>query len=1512
MTLRVKYPNKIHYFFCTLLLKTSTIGIKKSDLRRFKSFHYGIILIVICFRSKDKDNFINIAYMKKILGLDIGTNSIGAALININEFGKSGDIQWMGSRIVPLDGDSMSKFENGGQVETKAANRRSLRGSRRLKQRYKLRRSRLIKILKILKWINPDFPENFKNSEKQNDFTFNINQYIPISDTSKKEAFEAFGTDNISEDWIVYFLRKKALEQKITLQELARIIYMFNQRRGFKSSRKEIKIEEEGTEEKWPKIEKWIEILQVKSIEELSKDKEKFTFKVMAGNYSGDIIRRNKPDWDGKEIELEVTKKTTKSLEETFSFKVPDTSDWEKQKSALHKDVYLWMNNGLCRTIGEYFFVHLREDKNYRIRQRIVERELYKQELQAIWDKQKTFHKELNETAELQAIAKELYNLNIDKQNEISKNDLFYVFANDIIYYQRGLKSQKHSIDVCRFEKRTYIENGVKISVGVKVAPKSSPEFQEFRIWQDIHNLRIYEENGIHEVTDAYITPEIKAILYKLFDSTNEISAHAIFKVIDKKLSDATYKINLFTNRDKLKGNETKAVFRKVFKKHKYEDGELLLHDTPMFYKLWHILYSLEEEKDLKSALIKLKREDGTFVNMPEDVINHLSKLPELPKQYAAYSSKAIKKILPLMRCGNLWNADQIAPLTAEKIEKVIRNEADESIDTRTAALINKFAEQNKNYNSGMPVWLATYAVYGKHAERASEEKYTSYEQINVNKLIPANSLRNPFVETVIRETLQVVKDICEQYGQPDEIHIELARELKKTAEEKLKISEANNKSFSEKERIKKLLTELKEGNPQSLADIEKFRLWKANGGNEATERFEELFNRKNEFVTNAEVEKYRLWADQNHLSPYTGNPIPLSLLFNKMAYEIEHIFPRSRFFDDSFANKVICETGVNKEKDYSIARLFIQQYSGQTFERGGNTFTIFDEEAYVAHCKRIFKGKKLRNLLAESIPEDFVSRQLNDTRYISKKLAELLYPVAKEKEGIIVSGGSISNELKEKWGLNKVWKDILKPRFERLETITGEPLVIPDSTDANKFHFAKEYKRVDHRHHALDALIIASTTREHIRYLNTLNAADEEKKHFKRDLVNKGVRDFVQPWPAFTKEAKEKLNEIIVSHKTTNKVVTKPFNKYLKWVEKDGAYTKELVKQQQPKDFEKNWTAVRRSMFKEPQGIIYLKQPTLKKINDAVAIQIKKEQTPNKKGSQPADYIYDQTVRPEIKSLIKKYNADLLAIKAFLKTHPLKDQEGNTIDKVMVAEFKEYAAKRVTLDKTFDDKKIDKIPYANHQPANGKKQTLPQILRLHLQEHGKPEIAFVGEGLYLLHKKVGYPLKKVTIYEEKDPETKFKGKYYETDKGGNVFFVIVLNAKGERIKMYTLPLLKAIERLANKLPLADIEEGQTFFTLSPNELVYVPDQEENIKGINWDEKKNIFNKVYKMISCTGGECYFLPHNVANLILPYNSQIKKGEFGSLNKSEYSIDNISIKKNCIKLKIDRLGTLTPAL
>ena len=108
-------------------------------------------------------------------------------------------------------------------------------------------------------------------------------------------------------------------------------------------------------------------------------------------------------------------------------------------------------------------------------------------------------------------------------------------------------------------------------------------------------------------------------------------------------------------------------------------------------------------------------------------------------------------------------------------------------------------------------------------------------------------------------------------------------------------------------------------------------------------------------------------------------------------------------------------------------------------------------------------------------------------------------------------------------------------------------------------------------------------------------------------------------------------------------------------------------------------------------------------------------------------------------------------------------------------------------------------------------------------------------------------------------------------------------------------------------MPLADPKDGYKFFTLSPNELVYVPEPEEDISLIDWDQdKKRLSKRIYKMVSCTGKQCFFTPHVISKPV------IDTKELGANNKSENSWDNLMIKKTCVKLKVDRLGNIRPKL
>lgn len=1494
--------------------------------------------------------------MKKVLGLDIGTNSVGWAFIETNAYENpetlDGRILQLGSRIIPMDADAMSKFESG-NPESKAAGRRQARGVRRLNQRYKLRRTRLIEALKILDWIPQEFPTDFKKLTKHS-----INKFLPFSDPLKEEAATYFGINGrkttqgadyeIPEDWLIYFLKVKALKSRITLPELARVVYHYNQRRGFKSSRKDAKESTEETAVKYPIYEKWIEIVHVTAIENKGagdgKDRDytfyEITCKTETLEFKAIKKRKNPLDWLNKDVEVTITRKTNKDLSTHYSIAEVDTSAWENRKAALERDI-----DQKDLFISQYFLEKIRADREYRIKQRIVDRKFYQEEFKQIWEQQTQFYQdEFTDSRKMAKIADQFYHHNEAKNKELKGKDLFHILFNDIIYYQRGLKSQKHLLANCQYESKTFIKpDGTEQKVGVKVTSRSSPLFQEFRIWQTIHNLRLLKKEELQngklkmniDVTDQFITEQAKEQLFSLFDSSLEVSHDAILKVFGFKKDSIenggkafAYKLN-YPDDKGFPGNETKALFKRIFKKHHFEEeGQKYLDDSTLFQHLWHIVYSLPEEKDIVNALKNEK-----YFKFPEALIADISRLPEFKPQYASLSFKAINKLLPLMRVGKYWASD-FSEQTKERINKLIDGEFDTEITEKLRQEFQMCNIQSLDEVRGLPTHLAAYIIYGRHSERADEAKYITPEDVKIKEILPYNSLRNPVVEKVIRETLSLVKDIWknEKLGRPDFIHVELGREMKKNNKEREELTSANFKNRIEKERVIALLTELQFENfrENSLSDLEKFRIWKDNGGKDGTEKFEELFkSNKAEFVRDADVEKYRRWAEQNYRSPYSGKAIPLSELFTAK-YQVDHIIPRSRFYDDSSANKVVVESSLNDIKGNRLAIQFIEDSQGLNI----GVQSLAD---YLAFVDDVFDNKKKKRLLKlYEVPEDFIERQMNDTKYISRTVAQFLLPIAMGTEtdqGVIYTSGQITADLKGKWGLHKLWKEILKPRFERLEQILGEQLIFPSETHEGDYRFGKDFKRIDHRHHALDALIVACTSRGHIKYLNSLNSLSNDKKDNKyqdwekwRYLLNKrkqmdnkavGMTEFEMPWNHFYADAMEALQSLVVSHKPTSKLVSKAINKYYKWQEVEpGKWEKKIHQQEAPKDDDKYWVAVRQSLFAQPLGRINL--PEYKKNVDlkaAIKAQIQFRE-PGSKGWRSEQWrIAKSFLRKQADEVILRFEGKEKEILKHLQAHPLADEDGAVVEKLDLLQFKQYASKRVSIDESFTKDKIDKMPFAQLE-----KNWLTNLLRDHLAEYGDdPKQAFKGEALEMLHRKAPHQINKVKRKESGEKIDK-NNKLLEGDKGVNQYFVVEIcktidkkTGEEKMLRKYTTPpFLDCVERLAKGLPVHDDSPGSTYIVLSPGDLVYVPRPEEAIGQINWEDKKGIAENVYIMKSSVETKCYFLKANVASLINYYDARTKKGEFESSNKSEKTFaGDQSIKANFVKLAVDRLGNIKPA-
>ena len=184
---------------------------------------------------------------KKILGLDLGTNSIGWALINQNFEEKQGEILGMGSRIIPMSQDTIGKFAEGSKI-SQTAERTGYRGVRRLRERHLLRRERLHRVLNVLGFLPEHYAVqiDFENrlgqflSETEPKLVYDNKEFIfknsfnEMLEDFKKNQPELVANDKkIPYDWTIYYLRKKALTQKIEKEELAWILLNFNQKRGY-------------------------------------------------------------------------------------------------------------------------------------------------------------------------------------------------------------------------------------------------------------------------------------------------------------------------------------------------------------------------------------------------------------------------------------------------------------------------------------------------------------------------------------------------------------------------------------------------------------------------------------------------------------------------------------------------------------------------------------------------------------------------------------------------------------------------------------------------------------------------------------------------------------------------------------------------------------------------------------------------------------------------------------------------------------------------------------------------------------------------------------------------------------------------------------------------------------------------------------------------------------------------------------------------------------------------------
>ncbi len=1461
--------------------------------------------------------------MKRILGLDLGSNSIGWGLIEQDFQQKQGRIIAAGSRIIPMDQGLLGDFEKGNTV-SQTAERTFYRSARKLRERHLLRRERLHRVLHILGFLPTHYDKQIDFSKKYGKFVSNTEPKIAYHNGKFlfMDSFQEMLADfkihqpdlfytkrngeesKIPYDWTIYYLRKKALSRKISKEELAWIILNFNQKRGYYQLREE----EENKENDF-------EIISSKIISVIKKDKDKkynkYWYDIILENglvYQAAFYNDFVYNWINQDREFIIERTSLKNGTEKVKLSYLPTFDEidkmdKKEQDKYYKKIKIKTENSIGnKTVGCYIYDHILQNPNEKIKGKLVrtiERKYYKEELKAILEKQIALQPELFTDQLFADCIRELYSKNEAQQRNLVARDLVHLFVEDIIFYQRPLRSQKSTIANCSLESRSYIDKDshTRKEAPLKVCPKSNPYYQEFRVLQWLQNLKIYEIESDQEVTHQFIkTLENKQQLFDFLMAQKEIDCEELLKYFlsltypnakEKALKSElkkwkdTYRWNYVydigeKSSKKYPMNETRYDLKRYLEKVANLPDDFLSSEVE--YLLWHLIYSVTDkvayEKGLKKFAQKHHLDEDSF-------LESFKKFKPYPSEYGSFSEKAIRKLLPLMRFGSYWDFNHIDKNTQKRIEDLIMGVENEEIRTILREKAEKYQLEKETDFQNLPLWLAQYIAYNRHAEASSLEKWTSVNDLEtyLNEF-KQHSLRNPIVEQVVTETLRVVRDIWQQYGQGkadffDEIHIELGRELKKTAKEREELSKQNQKNEDTNLRIKALLAELGEDStienvrPYSLMQQELLKLYEEGVFSSSMEIEDDIEKIHKKATPNkAELQRYKLWLEQKYKSPYTGQIISLKRLFTE-DYEIEHIIPQSRYYDDSLSNKVICESVVNKApyKDRQLGLEFIKNQGGRIVKelsKENKTIKIFTEEQYRTFIKEHYSNNpaKTKKLLLEDIPEKMVARQMNDTRYISKYISEILSKIVRGDErdegvnskNVILCTGNITSPLKQDWGVNDVWNDLILPRFERMNGLTQSTLFTTYNERYQKYlptvpmEYSKGFqkKRIDHRHHAMDAIIIACTTQEHINYINNQHALEKEKEKKEKQEERDKVRErlcikkynnrsegnyswiFKKPWDTFTQEVRAALEGIVVSFKQNLRVINKATNYYERWVEENDKFIKKMVKQEGT-----NW-AIRKPLHKE-------------------------------------------TVSGKI-----------------------------TLEREKVSGGKILTATRKVIDSTFTEKVIEGITDTGIQ----------KILLNYLKFKKSPEIAFSPEGIEELNKNIALyndgkphkPIYKVRIFEQgsKFPlgEAGNKSqKYVEAAKGTNLYFG-VYQGKDKR-SFATIPLNEVIERQKQGLPSVPEynEKGDPLlFSLSPNDLVYVPIEGEIIEDIDFQHlSKEQKERIYKIVSFTKGRIYGIPNKVAVSI------VNKMEYTQLNKIEF----IKEKEVCIKLKVDRLGNICKA-
>ncbi|HLV23684.1 MAG TPA: type II CRISPR RNA-guided endonuclease Cas9, partial [Moheibacter sp.] len=1115
------------------------------------------------------------------------------------------------------------------------------------------------------------------------------------------------------------------------------------------------------------------------------------------------------------------------------------------------------------QTVGQYLYQQLQENRHTRLKNQVFYRQDYLDEFETIWNTQSKFHPELT-------------------------NELKEEIRDVVIFYQRKLKSQKGLVSFCEFESKEVLIEGKKKTIGFKVAPKSSPLFQEFKIWQVLNNVEFKNKETKERFVLDLSAKQIlfdelnlkgnlspKTVLdilgykskgwevnYSKFEGnrTNKSLYEAYLKILEIEGYDVKNLLKVKSNKDEVElddidisASEIKNMVRDIFQNLNINTEILEFNpeldgkdfEQQKSYQLWHLLYSYEGDNSQSGneKLYELLENKFGFKREHSKILANVT----LSDDYGNLSTKAMRKIIVHLKQGFAYGGRKDRPNEPSACE---------------------------------------YAGYRHSKHSLTKEELDNRVLKDKLELLKKNSLRSPVVEKILNQLVNVVNALIDKnrLENPDfrfdEIRIELARELKKNAAERAEMTTNINAGKVENDRIRAIIKKDFPHVPNPTKnDIVRYKL------------YEELsFNAYKDLYTNTKIDYHKLFGKE---------------------YDIDHIIPQSRLFDDSFSNKVLVPRQANLDKGNKTAFDYLSTKGDENLANYVSTVETLYKE------KKISKAKYQKLLKKESeIGDGFIERDLRESQYIAKKAKEMLFQITKS---VVSTSGSITDRLREDWDLINVMKELNLPKYRALGLTEMQ-----ERKFGQKVEVIKDWtKRNDHRHHAMDALTVAFTKRNFIQYLNNLNARrkDEnnegisnsgnkktietsdlkistrdvlgiEEKELHRD--EEGKLRFNLPMPNFRQVAKEHLENVLISHKAKNKVVTKNKNK--------------ISGKEKPQEV----LTPRGQLHKET---VYGKYHYYESKEEKVGPKFDLETI--EKVTNPA---YKKAL---LKRLSENGNDPKKAFggKNALSKNPIYinlEQNIKVPEKVKLIWLEEdYSIRKdITPDNFKDEKSIEKVL----------DEGVKRILKNRLEEFGndaKKAFSDLDKNPIWLNEAKGISIKRVTISGVKNAESlHYKkdhlGNEILDDNGNKIPVDFVSTGNNHHVAVYrdekgnlqenVVSFFEAVIRVNQGLPIIDKTYNQHLgwqflFTMKQNEMFVFPNENTGFNPNEIDlldpkNKKEISANLFRVQKLATGDYWFRHH------LETTVEVKS----SLKDVTYKRLSLVGIKDVIKVRINHLGDI----